>query len=144
MRRPITPSSQQTSEEPEAANKRQGRYRVKRSARIFREGDFSSRIPNSARTICAGESYTKDGAGLQETSVDCGRLDQNDFVLSIGVIAERLSGLVEVFLESGEDVSDLFRAAQIRHGVGDGIVVLQPEQRGQLLLVQFLHAHLDI
>lgn len=52
--------------------------------------------------------------------------------------------LVEVLLKAGEDLPDLFRPAQVGNGVGDGIVVLEFQQRRQFLLVQFLHPYLDI
>src|ERR1035441_1783495 len=37
--------------------------------------------------------------------------------------------LVEVLLEAGEHVADLFRSAEVCPGVGDGVVVLQFQQR---------------
>jgi len=36
--------------------------------------------------------------------------------------------LVEVFLEAGEDLADLFGAAEGGDGVGDGVVVFEAEQ----------------
>ncbi len=48
--------------------------------------------------------------------------------------------LVEILLEAREDLADLFRPAKIGHGVGNGVVIFEPEQRRQLFLVQFLHA----
>ena len=66
------------------------------------------------------------------------------FNLAVSLIAQRCSGLVEVFLKSSEDVSDLFGSAQVGHGVGDGVVVLELQQRSQLLLIEFLNTHLDV
>ena len=63
---------------------------------------------------------------------------------TIGLIAQRCSGLVEVFLKSGEDVSDFFRPAQVGHGVGYGIVALQLQQRSQFFLIEFLNTDLDV
>ena len=39
---------------------------------------------------------------------------------------------------------DFLRLAEVGHGVGNGVVVFEPEQRGQFLLVQLLHAHGDV
>ena len=52
--------------------------------------------------------------------------------------------LIEILLKAREDLPDLFRPAQIGHGVGDGVVVFEAEQRRQLLLVEFLHAFAHI
>ena len=67
-----------------------------------------------------------------------------DINLAIRLVTEHRAGLVEVFLKSGEDVSDLFGSAQVGHGVGDGVVVLELQQRSQLLLIEFLNTHLDV
>ena len=48
--------------------------------------------------------------------------------------------LVQVFLEPGESVSDLFRSPKVRYGIRDGVVVFQLEQWRELLLIQFLHS----
>ena len=47
-------------------------------------------------------------------------------VLSIGLVYH--TWLVKVFLEPGENLSDLFRPAQVCHCVGDGIVVSELQQ----------------
>ena len=47
-------------------------------------------------------------------------------VLSIGLIYH--TWLVKVFLEPGENLSNLFRPAQVCHRVGDGIVVSELQQ----------------
>ena len=52
--------------------------------------------------------------------------------------------LVEVLLEPTENLPNLFRSAQVGYGVGDGIVVLEFQQRRKLFLVQFLHADFDV
>ena len=45
--------------------------------------------------------------------------------------------LIEELLKLGKDTPNLFRFAQIGHGVGDRVVILQPEQRSEFLLVEF-------
>ena len=52
--------------------------------------------------------------------------------------------LIEVLLEAGEGPADVLGSSQIRHGVGDGVVILQPQQRRELLLVELFHAHADV
>ena len=47
-------------------------------------------------------------------------------------------------MESGEEVSDLLRSAQIRDGVGDGIAVAELEQRRQLLLREFFNSDFNV
>ena len=47
-------------------------------------------------------------------------------VLGIGLIYH--TWLVKVFLEPGENLSDLFRPAQVCHRVGDGVVVSELQQ----------------
>ena len=42
--------------------------------------------------------------------------------------------LIEVALEAGEQLADLLWSAQVGHGIGDGILIAEPQQRGQLLL----------
>ena len=54
-------------------------------------------------------------------------------VLGIGLIYH--TWLVKVFLEPGENLSNLFRPAQVCHCVGDGVVVSELQQGRQLLLI---------
>ena len=49
---------------------------------------------------------------------------------------------IEVLLKRPEDLPDIW--TQIRHGIGDRVVVLQAQQRRQLLLVELLDADADI
>ena len=51
-------------------------------------------------------------------------LDSGDFRL----VSSRF--LVEILLETGEDLADFFGAAEVGNGVGDGIVVFEAEQGG--------------
>lgn len=52
--------------------------------------------------------------------------------------------LVEISLETCEELPYLFRSAKVSHGVGDGIVILEFQQRRRLLLVQFLRTDIDV
>lgn len=51
---------------------------------------------------------------------------------------------VEILLETGEDLADGLWWAEVGHGVGDGVVILQAQERGQLGLVQFLDTDGDV
>jgi len=48
--------------------------------------------------------------------------------------------LVEILLEGREDSSDFVGLAEVCHGVGNGVVVIEPEQRRELFLIEFFHA----
>ena len=52
--------------------------------------------------------------------------------------------LVQKLLEAGKNPADLFGLSEIGHGVGDGVVVFQMEQRRQLFLVELIHADVHI
>ena len=39
--------------------------------------------------------------------------------------------LIEIFLETGEDVPDLLGSAQIGNGIGNRVVIFEQEQRAQ-------------
>jgi len=41
---------------------------------------------------------------------------------------------IEVALEVGEQLADLLWFTEISHGVGDGVLIAEPQQRSQLLL----------
>jgi hypothetical protein len=43
----------------------------------------------------------------------------------VGSSSGRCGILVEVFLEAGEDVSDLLGSAQVRNGIGNGVVIFE-------------------
>ena len=43
--------------------------------------------------------------------------------------AKRGHILIKVLLETGEGFSNVFRSAQVGHGIGNGVVVLETEQR---------------
>lgn len=45
--------------------------------------------------------------------------------------------LIQVLLKTREGAPDLVRLPQVGDGVGDGVVVLQPQQGRELLLVEF-------
>ncbi len=51
---------------------------------------------------------------------------------------------VEEFLESGEHLPDLVRRSEVRHGVGDGVVVFELQQRAEFFLIEFLNANRDV
>ncbi len=52
---------------------------------------------------------------------------------------------VQVLLEAGEGFVDLLGpAAEIGYGIRKGVVVLEQEQRGELFLIEFFHAHRDV
>ena len=48
--------------------------------------------------------------------------------------------MVEILLEAHEDFPDLVGPAKVGHGIGNGVVVFEPEQRRELLLIEFLDA----
>ena len=50
----------------------------------------------------------------------------------------------EIPLETGEHFADFIGLAQVGHGVGNGVVIFQPQQRRQFGLIQFLHADGDV
>ena len=52
-------------------------------------------------------------------------------MLFLARVSYRLS--VEVLLETGEDLADLFGAAEVGDGVGDGVVVFEAQQGVSLL-----------
>lgn len=52
--------------------------------------------------------------------------------------------LIEILLEPREHLSDQLRRAEVGHGIGEGVVIFEAQQRGQLVLVQFLRAHVDV
>lgn len=47
---------------------------------------------------------------------------------------------IEIALEAREQQPDIFRPAQIGAGVGDGVLILEPQQGRELLLVQLPNA----
>lgn len=44
--------------------------------------------------------------------------------------------LIEILLEPAEHRADLVRIAEVVHGIGNGVMVLELEQRGQLVGIQ--------
>ena len=52
--------------------------------------------------------------------------------------------LIQILLESREDFANLFGLSQVGHGIGDGIVVFEPQQGRELILRQFFHPHLHV
>jgi len=52
--------------------------------------------------------------------------------------------LIEVLLEANEDLPNIFRWSQVHEGVRDGAVVLEPQQRRELLLIQLLDPDADV
>ena len=52
---------------------------------------------------------------------------------------------IEILLETGEGFVDLFgTSAKVGHGVRQGVVVLEQEERGEFFLVEFFHADGDV
>ena len=49
--------------------------------------------------------------------------------------------MIQGALESGEDGSDFRRAAKIGDGVGNGVMIAEPQQGLEFLLVQFFNAN---
>lgn len=47
---------------------------------------------------------------------------------------------VKIALKACKELADFFRLAQISHGLGDGVLIAEPQQRGGLLLTQLLNA----
>ena len=47
-------------------------------------------------------------------------------------------------METREHFADFFRLAKLGHGVGDGVVVFEAQQRREFFLFKFLHAHADV
>lgn len=52
--------------------------------------------------------------------------------------------LIQILLKTGENFPDLLGLAQVGHGVGDGVMIFEAEQRCQFLLIEFLHANADV
>jgi hypothetical protein len=51
---------------------------------------------------------------------------------------------VEILLKSREDPADLFGLAQIGYRIRYGVVVFEPEQRCQFILVELLHTNAHV
>lgn len=51
---------------------------------------------------------------------------------------------IQILLKPGKHFTDLLGFAQVGHGVGQGVAVFEPEQRGELVGVQFVDAALDV
>ena len=60
--------------------------------------------------------------------VDSDVPDANYLALFVDLVS--CGWLVEIFLETGEDFADLFGAAEVGDGVGDGVVVFEVERGG--------------
>ena len=43
-----------------------------------------------------------------------------------------------------EDFADLIRPAEVGHGIGNGVVVFEPEQRRELFLIEFLDTNAHV
>lgn len=56
----------------------------------------------------------------------------------------RRERLVQVLLKADEDLTDMLGIAQVRRRVEDCVVVLQLQQRRELLAIEFIHAHLHV
>ena len=83
-------------------------------------------------------------------ALNCGRskhwasLDKFDSAaISTSYLGRRLS-FVQVFLKPRKNPPDLFRLAQVCHGIGNGIVVFEPEQRRELFLIEFLDTNAHV
>src|ERR1039458_802839 len=64
--------------------------------------------------------------------------------LKDGVHAGLPRWLIKIFLEACEYAADFIRFAKIGHRVLNRVVVFDQEQRLQLVLIQFLHADIDV
>jgi hypothetical protein len=51
---------------------------------------------------------------------------------------------IQKLLEPDEDLLDLLGCSELRHGIGEGIVILQLEQWREFFRIQFFHSHIDI
>ena len=47
-------------------------------------------------------------------------------------------------MKTRKDSADFVGLAEIRHGIGDGIVIFEPEQRRELFLIEFLDANAHV
>ena len=61
-----------------------------------------------------------------------------------GRVSRSSAWFIKKPLKPGEYVTNLFRCAQIGHRVGDGIVISEPQQRSEFVLIQLLHAHTHV
>ena len=52
--------------------------------------------------------------------------------------------MIEIALEAGEEHADIFWAAEIGDGIGDGVLIFEAQQRRELLRIQLLDAHRHI
>jgi hypothetical protein len=69
-------------------------------------------------------------------------------VVSTAVLVPILSCcclLVKILLEASEGFIDLvWSATEIGNGIPERVVVFEPEQRGELFLIEFFHTHRDV
>jgi len=66
---------------------------------------------------------------------------QKRFILPVFSLACRE---VQVPLEPAEHPADFIRFSQVGHGVGDGVMIFQPEQGSEFGLIQFLDTDTDV
>ena len=52
--------------------------------------------------------------------------------------------LIEILLEPGKNLANIFRLAKVGHSLRNRIVILQQKQRPQFFLVELFHADLHI
>jgi hypothetical protein len=52
--------------------------------------------------------------------------------------------LIKEPLEADEHLADLLGPSEIGHGVGDRVVIFKVKQRRQFLLIEFIHADVDV
>ena len=76
------------------------------------------------------------------------KLGTDPFQTVVFIICERMRALtlssIQIPLKTCEHLADFVWLAEVGHGVGDGIVIFQAEQWGELSLVQFLNAYGDV
>ena len=51
---------------------------------------------------------------------------------------------IQKLLEPDEDLLELLGCSELRHGIGEGIVILQLEQWREFFRIQFFHSHVGI
>ena len=83
----------------------------------------------------SGDSPATQFASVLPYCPGCITLIQTHHVFDLSGTSLRL---VQILLEAGEDLPNLLRSSQVGQGIGNGVVVFEPQQGRELLLIQLL------
>jgi hypothetical protein len=87
----------------------------------------NDRVDNwRARSASSGSNITEESSWTEPPTSLCSAIyiswrDEQLCQLCCGLL------LIQILLKAREDLTDLFRLAQIRHSIGDGVMVLEAE-----------------